>query len=134
MVSRLRGTVALDHGKVRQTFDVLNCPGLTIVCESQHNGDDFEPLSQVYQLSTGETFDNGNDALLAWDAAQSDREIMEALGETLLRYRHGTIRPLWSERRAADKAFWITGARAARRILNDLGFDIVRMERANTNG
>jgi hypothetical protein len=74
MVSRLRDTVALEHGKVRQTFDVLNCPGLTVVCESQGIGDDgdFEPLSQSYHLATGETFDNAAEALLAWDSQHSD--------------------------------------------------------------
>lgn len=130
MVSRLRDTEALDHGKVRQTFDVINCPGLTVVCESQCIGDegDFEPLSQTYYLSTGETFDSPSEALLAWDAQQTDIEFIDTLGHALLRQQHGLMRPLWEHRNPRDKSVWIVNARHFRTLLNSLGFDIVRME------
>ena len=130
MVSQLRDTVALDHGRVRQTFDVLNCPGLTVVCEGQAFEDgDILPISQSYHLAAiGETFGSAGEALLAWDAQQTDLEIVEALGESLLRYRFGLMRPLWGDRTPKDKALWISAARGFRRLLNSLGFDIVRME------
>lgn len=131
MISKLRQTIALDHGRVRQIFDVQNCPGLVVVCDLADMGNEgeFETIEQRYEMpASGKVFDNAGDALLAWDAEQTDHEIAEAIGETLVRYRLGMDRPLWSERKPTDKAIWIAAARQFRRILNSLGFDIVRKE------
>lgn len=131
MISQLRKTEALDHGRVRQIFDVRNCPGLVVVCELADMGNDgeFETIEQRFEIpATGKVFDNAGDALLAWDAEQTDHEIAEALGETLLRFRHGLMRPLWGDRKSADKTMWIAAERSFRRLLNSLGFDVIRME------
>lgn len=131
MISELRETVPLDHGRIRQIFDVRNCPGLVVVCELSDLGNDgeFETVEQRYELpASGKVFDSAGEALLAWDAEQTDQEIVEGLGEALLRYRFGLMRPLWADRTAKDKAIWIAAARGFRRLLNSLGFDIVRME------
>ncbi len=133
MISELRQTIALDRGRVRQIFDVRNCPGLMVICELADVGGDgeFETIERRYVLSSGREFDDAGEALLAWDSEQQDHEIVDALGETLLRYRLGLVRPLWSERKPADKAIWIAGARSFRRILNSLGFDVVRLQRSD---
>jgi len=128
MVSRLRDTIALDHGKVRQIFDVINCPGLTVVCESQYIGDDFVPLSQIYELAGGEQFDSPSEALLAWDRHQTDLELMDTLGHALQRHRFGLMRPLWQDRKPKDKAIFLGAARHFRTLLNSLGLDIVRID------
>lgn len=131
MISQLRETVALDHGRIRQIFDVRNCPGLVVVCELSDLGNDgeFETIEQRYELpASGKVFESAEEALLAWDAEQQDHDVAQATGETLLRFRHGLVRPLWEQRTAKDKAIWIAGARSFRRLLNSLGFDIVRME------
>jgi hypothetical protein len=131
MVSQLRQTIALDHGRVRQIFDVRNCPGLVVICELSDMGNEgeFETVTQHYEIpASGKVFDNAGEALLAWDSEQTDHEIAEALGETLVRYRLGMDRPLWSERKPADKAIWIAAARGFRGLLNSLGFDVIRME------
>lgn len=123
-------TIVGDHGRIRKIFDVTNCPGIIVVVEGFKVGeaDDFETVSLTYHLSTGDVFETADEALLAWDAAQNDHEIVEALGETILRWRHGLMRPLWSERKPGQKAPWIAAARSFRRLLNSLGFDIVRLE------
>ncbi|MCC8967892.1 hypothetical protein H8A95_37685 [Bradyrhizobium sp. Pear76] len=132
MISKLRETVALDHGRVRQVYDVQNCPGLVVVCELADVGADgeFETIEQRYEMpAIGRVFFSPGEALLAWDSAQTDHEIAEALGEAMLRYRHGLMRPLWSDRTPAQKSMWIAAARSFRSLLNSLGFDIVAMER-----
>jgi hypothetical protein len=131
MISKLRQTIALDHGRVRQIFDVQNCPGLVVVCDLADMGNEgeFETIEQRYEMpASGLVFDSAGEALLAWDAEQTDHEIAEAVGEALLRYRFGHMRPLWAERTAKDRAIWIAAARGFRRLLNSLGFDIIRME------
>lgn len=131
MISELRCTIALDHGRVRQIFDVRNCPGLVVVCDLSDVGNDgeFEMVEQRYEMpAIGAVFDSADEALLAWDAAQTDHEIADALGHALVRYRHGLMRPLWEHRTDKDKVIWIAAARGFRRLLNSLGFDIVRME------
>jgi hypothetical protein len=131
MISHLRQTIALEHGRVRQIFDVRNCPGLIVICDLADMGSEgeFETVEQRYEIpASGKVFESADEALLAWDAEQNDHEIAEGLGETILRYRHGLMRPLWADRKPADKAMWIATARAFRRLLNSLGFDIVRME------
>lgn len=130
MVAELRETVALDHGRIRQIYDIKNCPGMVVVYElSDVNSEgEFETVSRTYELSTGKIFEDGGEALLAWDAEQTDHEIAEALGETLLRFRHGLMRPLWADRKPGDKTMWIAAARGFRGLLNSLGFDIIRME------
>jgi hypothetical protein len=130
MISELRETIALDHGRVRQIFDVKNCPGLVMVCDLSDLGNDgdFETVEQRYELpACGVVFDSAEEALLAWDAAQSDHEIADALGHALLRYRHALMRPLWEHRTPKDKAIWIAAARSFRRLLNSIGFDVVRL-------
>jgi len=127
MVSQLRNTEALDHGKIRQTFDVINCPGITVVCVSQGFEDgEIEPLSQTYHLFTGEVFESPSEALLAWDSRRDVLDALDAVGHALLRYRHGLMRPLWHDRKAAEKAVWLNGARVFTGLLNSLGFEIVR--------
>lgn len=131
MISELRETVALDHGRIRQIYDVRNCPGMVVVCDLADVGNDgeFETIEQRYELpASGKSFDSASEALLAWDSEQTDHEIAEAFGEALLRYRLGLMRPLWADRPPKDKAIWIADARSFRRILNSLGFDIIRME------
>lgn len=131
MISELRQTIALDHGRVRQIYDVRNCPGLVVICDLADVSADgeFETVEQRYELpASGRVFDSADEALLAWDAEQQDHEIVDALGQALLRYRHGLMRPLWEERKDRDKAFWIAAARGFRRLLNSLGFDIVRKD------
>lgn len=132
MISQLRETIALDHGRVRQIFDVRNCPGLVVICELADMGNEgeFETIEQRYEIpATGKVFESASDALVAWDAEQTDHEIAEALGEALLRYRFGLMRPLWADRTPGDKAIWIAAARGFRRLLNGIGFDLVRLER-----
>jgi hypothetical protein len=131
MISQLRETIALDHGRIRQIFDVRNCPGLIVVCDLSDLGGDgeFETIEQRYELpASGKVFESADEALLAWDRAQQDHDIVEALGEALVRYRHGLMRPLWADRTPKDKTIWIAAARGFRRLLNSLGFDVVRME------
>ena len=129
MFPKLRQTIAMDRGRVRQVFDVQNCPGLIIVCDLAEMDGEFETVRETFEIpSSGQVFDDADVALLAWDSEQNDHEIAGALGEILLRYRHGLMRPLWSERKPADKAIWIATARSFRRVLNSLGFDIIRME------
>ncbi|MCC8949315.1 hypothetical protein H8A97_30490 [Bradyrhizobium sp. Arg62] len=124
----------LDHGRVRQVFDVVNCPGISVVWEGFKVDADgeFETVSQTYHLSTGKVFDNPDDALLAWDAEHTDQETVDALGEALLRYRHGLMRPLWADRSAGQKSPWIAAARQFRHMLNSIGFDIVALERRSS--
>lgn len=131
MISELRETITLDHGRVRQIFDVKNCPGLIVICDLAEVGADgeFESVTQRFEIpSLGTTFESADEALLAWDAAQTDHEIADALGHALLRYRHSLMRPLWEHRTDKDKVIWIAAARGFRRLLNSLGFDIARME------
>ena len=129
LFARPRAAEVLPHGRIRQVYDVTNCPGMTIVWEGfkVDAESEFETVSQTYHLSTGDSFDNPDEALLAWDATQGDHDIAEALGETLLRWRFGLMRPLWSERSPKQKEVWIVNARSFRRLLNGLGFDVVRL-------
>lgn len=132
MVSKLRETIPLDHGRIRQIFDVTNCPGLLVICDISDIGDDgeFETIEQRYEMpATGRVFDDAGEALLAWDAEQTDHEVADALGHALLRYRHGlALRPLWQDRNGKQKSLWIAQARSFRALLNSVGVDIVRME------
>ncbi|QOZ25331.1 hypothetical protein [Bradyrhizobium sp. CCBAU 51753] len=134
MITRPRATEISSTGLVRQTFDVVNCPGITVVWEGfkPDAEGEFETVSQTYHLSTGKVFDSADEALLAWDAEQTDQEIVDALGEALLRYRHGLMRPLWADRSTGQKSPWIAAARSFRRLLNGIGFDIVKLERRSS--
>ncbi|MBV9542223.1 MAG: hypothetical protein JO167_13250 [Alphaproteobacteria bacterium] len=131
LFARPRAAEVLPHGRIRQVYDVTNCPGMTIVWEGfkVDAGGEFETVSQTYHLTTGDVYETPDEALVAWDAKQNDHAIVEALGEALLRFRFGLVRPLWSERTPKLKEGWIANARCFRRLLNGLGFDIVRLER-----
>jgi len=94
----LAGTAEQATGRVRQIFDVVNCPGMSVVWEGFSCGGEFETVSQTFHLASGAVFETSDEALRAWDAQQDDHAIVGALGEALLRYRFGLMRPLWSER------------------------------------
>lgn len=126
LVTKPRRTEVLDHGRVRQVFDVLNAPGLVVVWEGFcSEGSDFETISQVYELGNA-VFDNASDAIAAWDQQRSDQEMMDALGHALLRWRHGLVRPLWQERPPHEREFWLRNARSFHELLSALGFEVSR--------
>ena len=59
-VSKLRKTEMIESGHLRQTFDMLDLPGMQIVCVSalDHDTGDLAPISQVYQLPDGHSFED----------------------------------------------------------------------------
>lgn len=112
LVSKLRKTVALRDGRIRQVFDVLPCPGLQVICESYADGDgEFEPISQIYQLPNGAVFDDADTAFNAWAEQRAENQLLDDLGDVLLRHHHGLMRPLWADRTPEQKSIWITRAR-----------------------
>lgn len=125
-VSKLRRTDTLEHGRVRQIFDVVNMPGLMVVCISMMEGDEFAPVSEEYHLSNGQTFTNLDDAVLAWDDLKADLELMDTLAAAILRYHHGLVRPLWEHRDAVQKEPWLTRARHFRQFAESLGLTITK--------
>lgn len=129
-VSKLRKTETLDHGLIRQTFDVVNLPGMQVVCISALDDDgEFAPVSQEYQLATGAVFDSPDDALLAWDDMADEMALLDAIGAALLRHAHGLIRPLWEHRTPAQKWPWITKARQFKGVADSLGLSITKRMR-----
>lgn len=129
-VSKLRSTETLDHGRIRQTFDVVNLPGMTVVCVSAIDDvGDLAPVSQEYGLSTGAVFDNPDDALLAWDDMADELALLDAIGAALLRHAHGLIRPLWEHRTPEAKWPWITRARQFKEVADSLGLQITKRMR-----
>ena len=130
-VSKLRSTEALDHGRIRQIFDVVNLPGMQIVCVSATAGDagDLEPVSQEYHLANGAVFDSPDDALLAWDGLVDELALLDAIGAALLRQGHGLIRPLWEHRTPEQKWPWITKARQFKGVADSLGLVITKAAR-----
>lgn len=134
-VSKLRKTETLEGFRVRQTFDILNMPGLTVVCISGLEGEgadqELVPISQEYHLATGETFTTIEQAVLAWDGLKGELELNETLAHALLRYHHGLVRPLWEDRSPVQKEPWLTRARQFRQLATSLGISITkRAERA----
>lgn len=126
-VSKLRKTETLEHGRIRQVFDVVNLPGMQIVCVSAINRDgDLVPVSQEYHLATGAVFDDQDDALLAWDSLVDEMALLDTIGAALLRFQHGLIRPLWEHRTPEQKWPWITKARQFKGIAESLGLDITK--------
>ncbi len=129
-VSRLRATETLAHGRIRQVFDVLNLPGMQVVCISADIGSgDLEPISQEYSLANGTTYDDIDSALLAWDDMADEMRLLDAIGAALLRHSHGLIRPLWEHRTPAQKWPWITKARHFKTLADSLGLSITQRMR-----
>ena len=131
LVSKLRSTESLDHGRVRQTFDVVNLPGMQVVCISAMSGDegDLDPVSQEYHLASGAVFDSIDDALLAWDDMADEMALLDAIGATLLRHEHGLVRPLWEHRTPQQKWPWITKARQFKGLAESIGLSITKRMR-----
>jgi len=76
LVSRLRTTRCLDHGRIEQIFDAVNCPGLCVICISAMGADgDLGPVSQTYEFG-GQQYDQLDDALLAWGDIHSAEEAL----------------------------------------------------------
>jgi hypothetical protein len=126
-VSRLRQTIPLEPGRIKQIFDVVNVPGLQVVCVSTIEGDgDFEPISQTYVLPDGNELDSVEDALLAWDDLKDEVALLDTIASALLRHKHGLIRPLWEQRTAEQKAVWITQARQFKSLAESLGLQVAR--------
>jgi hypothetical protein len=126
-VSKLRKTETLPRGRVRQIFDMVNLPGMQVVCISALGDDgDFAPISQEYQLANGAAYDTLDDALLAWDDMSSELALLDTIGNALLRYGHGLIRPLWEHRTQEQKWQWITRARQFKGIADSLGLSITK--------
>lgn len=129
-VSKLRRTETIERGRIKQTFDVVNLPGMQVVCVSAPAGDgDFDPVSQEYHLVNGAVFDNPDDALLAWDTLVDEIALLDAIGAALLRHAHGLIRPLWEHRTPEAKWPWITRARQFKGIAESLGLSITKEPR-----
>jgi hypothetical protein len=127
-VSKLRKTETLPHARVRQIFDMVNLPGMQVICIS-HIGDDgeFEIISQTYELANGAAYDTLDDALLAWDDMSSELALLDTIGNALLRHHHGLIRPLWEHRTAEQKWPWITRARQFKGVAESLGLSITQV-------
>lgn len=129
-VSKLRQTIPLERGRIKQIFDVVNLPGMQVVCISVIEGDgDFEPISQEYTLPNGAKFDNPDDALLAWDDLKDELALLDTIGAALLQHSHGFMRPLWEHRKPEDKAFWISRARQFKGVAESLGLSIAKRMR-----
>lgn len=129
-VSKLRTTEAIAHGRVRQVFDVVNLPGMQVVCVSADIGaGDLQPISQEYTLASGAVFDNPDDALLAWDDMADELALLDAIGAALLRHNHGLVYPLWDHRTPAQKWPWITKARQFKGVADSLGLSITKRMR-----
>jgi hypothetical protein len=126
-VSKLRRTDTLPDGRVRQVFDIVNMPGLSVVCIIEADGDgDLKTVSERYCLSNGQTFDSIDKAVLAWDDLKADLELLDTLGQAILRYHHGLVRPLWEHRDAVQKEPWLTRARHFRQFAEGLGLSITK--------
>lgn len=127
LASKLRKTEALRDGRVRQFFDVLPCPGMQVICESvADNSGEFEPISQVYRLANGAVYDDADAAFLAWANLRGENELLDAIGEALLRHHHGLIRPLWQHRTPEQKSIWLTRARHFLGTAQSIGLNIER--------
>lgn len=126
-VSSLRRTDTLPDGCVRQVFDIVNMPGLTVVCVSGLEDDELVTISQDYVLSNGQSFDKIDDAVLAWDGLKGDLELLDTLAHAVLRYTHGLVRPLWEHRDAVQKEPWLTRARHFRQFAESLGLSITKV-------
>lgn len=129
--SKLRKTEMIEPDRMRQTFDMLALPGMQIVCISviDDGSGDFMPISQKYQLLDGSSFDSLDEALLAWDDKQAEIELVDAIGQALLRHAHGLIRPLWEHRTPEQKYPWLTRARQFKDLAESLGLQITRGSR-----
>jgi hypothetical protein len=72
LASKLVKTEALRDGSIRQTFSVLPCPGLQVICISVDVEGELEPISQVYELPNGAVFDDPDIAFTAWADFRND--------------------------------------------------------------
>ena len=124
-VSQLRSTRMLDLDMIEQVFDVVNCPGMSVICRSQRlqNGD-LKALSQVYEIATGIQFDTVEDAILGWDDMRQEIAGLDALACALRLLMGPLIKPRWETLTPGDRAPWLTKARHIRNLLLNLGFDI----------
>ena len=127
---KLRKTEATEVDRVRQTFDMLAIPGMQIICISaaDENGD-LVLISQKYRLLDGSSFDSLDEALLAWDDKKTEIELIDTIGEALLRHAHGLIRPLWEHRTPEQKYPWLARARQFKDLAASLGLQITKEAR-----
>jgi hypothetical protein len=130
-VSKLRRTDTLEHGRIRQIFDVVNLPGLQVVCISKTDeaSGEISLVSQEYKLASGVTFTSIDEAVVAWDNLKPDLDLLDALGEALVRYSHGLMRPLWCHRTPAQKEPWLARARQFKQLADSLGLSIEKVSR-----
>jgi hypothetical protein len=74
MVCKLRLTRMQGQSDIEQIFDVVNCPGIVVICISGLDDQmQLAPKSQTYEFG-GMQYGSADDALLAWDDAQQQRE------------------------------------------------------------
>ena len=55
--------------------------------------------------------------------------LLDAIGEALLRHRHGLIRPLWEHRTPEQKAVWIASARQFKALAESLDLSVTKRMR-----
>jgi hypothetical protein len=129
LAARLRRTVPLPDGRVRQFFDIPACAGMEVICESNAgDGGELEPISQIYRLANGALYDDADTAFQAWADLRTDHELLDAIGGVLLRHHHGLLRPLWEERTPEQKSVWIARARNFVELAKAIGLTIERRQ------
>lgn len=128
IVTRLRDTTPLRSGRLRQIFDAVNFPGISVVCVTEPTSCDPRLVSQIYELDDGQQFTDADAAISAWQRAANNREASELLGEALRRLVRGLVRPLWNELTDDQKASWVQTAAAFARLLEAFGLRIVKAE------
>ncbi len=67
MVAKLRKTALLPFDQIEHVFDVVNAPGISIICVSEL-GDEGElvEVNRVYEVDRMQ-YGSADQALLAWD-------------------------------------------------------------------
>lgn len=74
LVSKLRKTAVIGNAQIEQIFDVINAPGMVVICVSGLDEDgELAPISQVYEVA-GLQYGDIDSALLAWDDARQQRQ------------------------------------------------------------
>jgi len=124
---KLRRIDTLPDGRVRQVFDIVNMPGLQVICIVAPDDDgELKTVSEQYCLSNGQSFDKIDDAVLAWDGLKDDLELLDTLAHVVLLYHHGLVRPLWEHRDGVQKEPWLTRARQFRQLATSIGLSITK--------
>jgi hypothetical protein len=124
---KYRATEALDHGRIRQTLDVDGHPGLRVVRTFAVNEfGDLDETGAEYHLANGTVFEKADDAIAAWEAMGDELELLDVLGNAMLRQAYGLVTPLWERRTAEQKWPWITKANSFKRLAESLGLSIER--------